>query len=131
VPAKGGRPRIIYLSAEALRLMQCVPSRGQSEFLFPGPVTGKPSSIYKGWNRIRTAAGLRDVRLHDLRHTYASILVNANVSLYVVKQLLGHKTLRMAQRYSHLNDKTLSNAAKLIDVAVQAALEQNKLIPEP
>jgi integrase len=128
-PAKGGRPRVIRLNDAALRLLHAMPSRGQSDFVFPGPSTGKPTSIYKGWNRIREAAGLRDVRLHDLRHTFASILVNENVSLYVVKELLGHKTLRMAQRYSHLNDKTLSNAAKLVDAAVQAALEKNKLTP--
>ena len=54
--------------------------------------------IYNAWDRIRHRAGLADVRLHDLRHSFASLLVNRGVSLYVVQGLLGHASPRMTQR---------------------------------
>ena len=66
------------------------------------------------WDRIRRRAGLADVRLHDLRHWFASFLVNQGVSLYVVQGLLGHSQVRMTQRYAHLAPQTLLDAAEVV-----------------
>jgi len=72
------------------------------------------------WRRIRARAGLADVRLHDLRHSFASFLVNEVVSLYVVQALLGHANARTTQRCAHLASDTLSDATEIVDGIVAA-----------
>jgi len=64
---------------------------------------------------------LADVRLHDLRHSFASFLVNQGVSLYVVQGLLGHTQARMTQRYAHLAPQTLLDAAEVVASLIQGA----------
>lgn len=62
-------------------------------YLFTSPITNKPYvTIYNSWNTARIKAGLKDVRIHDLRHSYASALVNGGRSLYEVQTLLGRST---------------------------------------
>lgn len=113
--AKSGRPRTIHLNSAALELLRSIPRIDGNPFIFPSPVTGRPSpSLHFPWWRIRERAGLSDVRLHDLRHSFASFLVNQGVSLYVVQGLLGHTQARTTQRYAHLANDTLSGAAEMI-----------------
>ena len=73
------------------------------------------------WRRIRHRAGLPEMRLHDLRHSYASFLVNQGVSLFVVQQLLGHTQTRTTQRYAHLAPKTLLDATEIVSTLVGSA----------
>jgi integrase len=68
-------------------------------------------SIFNSWNTARTAAGLPEVRVHDLRHSFASFLINAGRSLYEVQKILGHTQIRTTQRYAHLSQETLLDAA--------------------
>ena len=113
--AKSGKARQIALNSEAIALLQSVDRIPGNPYVFPSPITGNPSaSLYFPWNRVRIAAGLAGVRLHDLRHSFASFLVNKGVSLYVVQGLLGHTQPRMTQRYAHLSPSTLADAADLI-----------------
>ena len=113
--AKSGRPRSIHLNSAALELLRSIARSDRNPFVFPSPVTGRPSpSLHFPWWRIRERAGLSDVRLHDLRHSFASFLVNQGVSLYVVQGLLGHTQARTTQRYAHLANDTLSGAAEMI-----------------
>jgi integrase len=110
--SKSGKPRAIALNAPALSLLRAIP-RTDNPYIFPSPVNGKPSaSLFFPWDRIRKRAGLKDVRLHDLRHSYASFLVNQGISLYVVQGLLGHAHSRTTQRYAHLAHETLLDAAE-------------------
>ena len=99
--SKSGKPRAIALNGQALALLRAIPRPDGNPFVFPSPVNGKPSaSLFFPWDRIRKRAGLADVRLHDLRHSYASFLVNQGISLYVVQGLLGHAHSRTTQRYA-------------------------------
>jgi integrase len=113
--SKSGKPRAIALNAQAMAVLRSVEPGDGSAFIFPAPKTGRPSpSLYFPWQRIRVRAGLPDLRLHDLRHSFASFLVNNGVSLYVVQGLLGHAHARFTQRYAHLTPDTLLEAAETV-----------------
>ena len=116
--SKNGKKRHIPLSPSLLSLLNEIPRK--SIYLFPSPITGNPyNNIHGAWNTARIKAGLGDVRLHDLRHSFASALVNAGRSLYEVQTLLGHSSLKMTQRYAHLSNESLmkavSCASKLLE----------------
>jgi integrase len=113
--SKTGRPRTIALNGQALALLRAITPLPGNPYIFPSSVTGRPSaSLHFPWVRIRERAMLDDVRLHDLRHSYASFLVNNGVSLYVVQGLLGHTQPRTTQRYAHLAQDTLLEAAEVV-----------------
>jgi integrase len=113
--SKTGRPRSIALNGQALALLRSIAPVPGNPYIFPSPVTGRPSaSLHFPWARIRERALLDDVRLHDLRHSFASFLVNKGISLYVVQGLLGHTQPRTTQRYAHLSQDTLLEAAEVV-----------------
>lgn len=117
--SKTGRSRVITLSGVALQLLRSIERLPGNPFIFPSSLTGRPCpSLHFPWLRIRKASGLLDIRLHDLRHSFASFLVNEGVSLYVVQGLLGHTQPRMTQRYAHLAQQTLSDAAEMVPTAL-------------
>jgi integrase len=129
--AKSGKPRWIALSPSALSLLQSLRRDAQGEHIFPSGVTGRPCpSLWFPWRRIRARAGLEDVRLHDLRHSFASFLVNEGVSLYVVQALLGHANARTTQRYAHLANDTLSDATVIVDGIVTAQSRAGAAAPD-
>jgi integrase len=120
--SKSGKPRHIALNAQALALLRAIPRADNNPYIFPSPLNGRPSpSLFFPWDRIRQRAGLLDVRLHDLRHSYASFLVNQGISLYVVQGLLGHAHARTTQRYAHLAHETLLHAAERVGDVIDNA----------
>ena len=109
--SKTGKPRHVPLSEEAIAVFKAVPRFDKCPYIVPNPKTLKPFiTIYNSWDSARRAAKLPDVRIHDLRHSHASNLVNAGQSLYVVAKVLGHSNTRTSERYAHLDSGVLLNA---------------------
>jgi integrase len=117
--SKTGKARHVPLSAGMLTLLAEIPRFDGCRFVVPNPVTLRPYvSIFVAWDTARKKAGLADVRLHDLRHSFASFLINSGRSIYEVQKILGHTQIKTTQRYSHLSQETLLDAA---DAAMDAA----------
>ena len=113
VETKNGEDRTIRLCDRAYETLKKLGPRKQGiVFLF----NGKPiKRVQKAFVRARERAGLKDVRFHDLRHTFASRLVQAGIPLYDVMHLTGHKSLAMVQRYSHLAPDYQTKAISALD----------------
>lgn len=113
--SKSGGPRHILLSGAALGVLRGLRATAASEWIFPSRNPDRPiSDIFGFWKALRCRLGLGDVRIHDLRHTFASILVSSGQSLYVVQKLLGHKRPETTIRYAHLNDRPLRRAVEAV-----------------
>ncbi|MGO9607825.1 MAG: tyrosine-type recombinase/integrase [Candidatus Binataceae bacterium] len=98
-----------------------------AQYVFPGKVPGQPVvDIKKSWASIRNAAGLGKVRLHDLRHTFASHLASKGVSLHIVGKLLGHTRSETTMRYAHLADEALREATGQFGALVENAGENRQ-----
>jgi site-specific recombinase XerD len=83
-----------------------------SEYLFINEVTGKPfTNFFRAWDSARQKANMPDLRVHDLRHSFASFLVNGGRSIYEVQTILGHSQIKTTQRYAHLSNGSLVSAA--------------------
>jgi integrase len=107
--AKTG-PRTIYLGRPARDLLATI-SRGDSDFVFPDArKDGHAEVDYNIWARIRVAAGLDDVRLHDLRHTFGSHAAMNGVSQPTIAMVLGHALFETTDRYTHLSDSSVRDA---------------------
>jgi len=103
----------VPLSEAACRLLAEMRARaGDAEWLFPARRTPHRLDIDDAWGVLRKTANIPDVRLHDLRHTYASVLASAGLSLPVIGALLGHSTPTTTHRYAHLFDDPLRAATE-------------------
>jgi integrase len=112
---KQRRMEHVPVSSVALEILRQMKEQADSPFLFPGKVPGEPlKDPKKAWDTIRKKAGTPDVRIHDLRHTYASHLVSSGLSLSIVGKLLGHTQASTTQRYAHLADAPLREATELL-----------------
>jgi len=112
--SKSGKVRRIPISPKLQSIIQSIP-KYDSPYLFPSFKTKLPMKKFEyHWYKIRKEANLDNVRLHDLRHTFASTLVNAGVSLYEVQKLLGHSNISITQRYAHLSNNSLFNAVCVV-----------------
>jgi integrase len=92
-------------------------------FVLPGTIAGKHFvGLPRVWERLRKRAELPGVRLHDLRHSFASAGVAAGDSLLVIGKLLGHHDAKTTSRYAHLADDPLKAAANRISTQIAAAM---------
>jgi len=120
---KSGNARHVPLNDGAMRILGMVRGVSRSEFVFGNPKTGTHyKHIFYAWDVARKRAGLPDVRLHDLRHTFASMLVNNGRNLYEVQKLLGHTQVKTTQRYAHLARETLVEASNVGAMSMASAL---------
>jgi integrase len=120
--SKSKRIRSVPLNDSAIEVLDQLGTEGQSEYLFVSGKTGAHlSNIHKVWDRLRKKAELPHLRLHDLRHQYASFLVNSGRSLYEVQKILGHSSHSVTERYAHLSSKSLMDAANTASVMIKGA----------
>jgi len=111
--SKTGKPRHVPLSTAALAVIEALPRFGGCPWLVPNPATRKPFvAIQHSWDRARRVAGLPGLRIHDLRHSAASFMVNSGVDLFAVGKVLGHASYQSTQRYAHLANDTLLAAVE-------------------
>jgi len=115
---KSGKVRHVPLSRGALELLNKLQNQTKLDHMgkraiFANPETGKPFiSFFYSWNSARVRAGMPEFRIHDLRHSFASYLVNAGRSLYEVQELLGHADIKTTSRYAHLSRERLAQAVE-------------------
>jgi integrase len=103
-----------------------------NEYVITGTVPGQAiSDLQKPWRRIRKRAVLPDVRIHDLRHTYASNAVMQGLSLPMVGKLLGHTQIQTTMRYAHLADDHVREAARKVSAELGLQFESGKLSDKP
>lgn len=104
----------VPLSASSVELLRAIRETTPGPYVFPGK-NGRPlTDVKRTWETVRQAAGVDGVRLHDLRHTYASILASEGLSLPVIGALLGHTQTQTTARYSHLFDDPLRAATERV-----------------
>lgn len=127
--SKNGRARRIILSKAAVNAFISVRETAEhlmlptnpSDYVIINPITRTAyHSFYATWFQVRKAANLDDLRIHDLRHTFASVLINKGVSIYEVQTLLGHSTIQMTQRYAHLAPDRLQNRTEIVGNVIES-----------
>lgn len=125
--SKTGR-KTIHLPKQAVDELRTLHRLKGNPYVIVGAVEGKPlQNIRKPWKRIVTEAGLDNaIRLHDLRHTYASLAVRNGIDLYRAGKMLGHHNVETTQRYAHLEDKAFKETAIAIGDAISKLTERDK-----
>jgi integrase len=129
---KTKRTEYVPLSNAALGLLSAMRAEAdpRSPYLFPGDAPNKPlSDIKKLWKSLCRTAGLQKLRLHDLRHSYASNLVSKGVSLHIVGKLLGHTQPQTTARYAHLDDAALRDATENFSARLSPANKGRLVVP--
>jgi len=113
--SKSKKVHYIPLSDAAIELLQSLPRQDDIPWVFFNPKTKKPPvSMTCAWDTIRKKVGIPEVRLHDLRHSFASFLVNSGRSLYEVQKLLGHHDPKVTMRYAHLSPQSMLEAVNIV-----------------
>lgn len=113
--AKSGKTRHIPLNSAAVDVLKRWGQQGdQKGLVFPNPAGGQMNSIKTAWGKLMKDAKIKDFRFHDLRHDFASRLVMGGGDLYRVKELLGHGSIEITQRYARLAPHTLAEAVEVI-----------------
>ena len=123
--SKSRKTRSIPLNPTAIQILESLGTRDKYDHPFIGR-RGKLTTINRVWDRLRNDAGLPHLRLHDLRHNYASFLINSGRSLYDVQKILGHSDPTVTQRYAHLSTKSLQDAASSASDIINAAMSESR-----
>jgi integrase len=121
--SKTGR-KPVYLSAAAQAVLAALPRIEGNPHIIAGVKDGEPrADLQRPWGAVRRAAGVEGVRLHDLRHSFASVGAGASLGLPIIGKLLGHTQASTTARYAHLDADPLRRAADTIGATIAAALD--------
>ena len=124
LPDSKSGPRTVWLSSAARAVIDAIPRYSPDcPYLFPArPPTRPIDTIQRQWDRIRDEAGLPGLRLHDLRHSWASTAAMNGVDMVTIAKLLGHALVETTERYVHLSDRSVADAADRVSNRIHAAL---------
>ena len=115
--------RVVPLSAQATKLLTGLPRLPDNPWVIPGKRPGTHmTELDDAWRTVRAPAGLSDVRLHDLRHSYASRALALGESLPVIGKLLGHSKMETTARYAHLARDSAQEAAERVAASIAVDL---------
>ena len=111
LPDSKSGPRTVWLSSAARAVIDTIPRYSPDcPFLFPArPPTRHIDNFEYQWHRIRNEAGLPGLRIHDLRHSWASVAAMNGVDMVTVAKLLGHALVETTERYTHLSDQSVAD----------------------
>jgi integrase len=113
----------IYLSAAAIAILSTLPHFEGNPHIIPGERAGQPrADLKRPWAAVTKAAGLDGVRIHDLRHSFASIGAGASLALPIIGKLLGHSQAATTHRYAHLDADPVRRASETIGATIAAAM---------
>jgi integrase len=117
--------KVVHLGAPAMKIIASIKEVAGNPYLLPGRKDGTHvTDLQAAWERIRKTAGLEDVRIHDLRHSFASMGAASGDSLMVIGALLGHRSAKTTERYAHLADHPVKAAADRISHEIARHLEE-------
>lgn len=116
----GAKP--VYLNEHAMEVLRNLRSEGSEWVLPSADLSRHIVNLRKPWTRIRSAASIEDVRLHDLRHTFASVAVSSGESMPMIGKMLGHTQAKTTQKYAHLDDDPVKAASERIGQTIQNAM---------
>jgi integrase len=123
--------KLIYLNDAAKGLLRTMPRKQGNPHVIPGHKPGAHLvELQKAWRRIRAKANLDDVRIHDLRHSFASVAVGAGMSLPLIGKLLGHTQPATTARYAHLAVDPMKAASELVGSEIMAAMIPHAATPK-
>jgi integrase len=121
-PGRKSGARTIYLSDAVVELLRSIPH--VEPYVIAGAKPGEPyKNLGRAWMVARALVGLKDVRLHDLRHSYASFAAGKGLSLPMIGKLLGHKVPATTARYAHLAKDVVSDVSDQLGAAMTAVIE--------
>ena len=121
--SKNGKLRHVILNPMAIGLLERRSRLLGNPFVFPGKEAGKQLvNPQKAFNRVLTKISITNFRIHDLRHSFASLAINNGASLYEVQHLLGHSQAKTTSRYAHLGDDTLRKVSDNISNMISNAI---------
>lgn len=116
--------KAIPVGAPVLSLLSKLPRLERNPYVIPGKNKGGHLiGLQKTWSKVRQRAALDDVRLHDLRHSFASMGARSGESLLVIGKVLGHSTSSATTRYAHLSDDPVKDAARAISAEMSSYLD--------
>ena len=125
---KSGKKRLIPVNKDVYAVLVRIKGETQAgKYVFPNPKTEQPyTEVKKSFKAACKRAGISDLRFHDLRHTFATRLIGLGVDLITVRDLLGHFSVRVTQRYTHSNQNQKEDAVRKLNQKTQKGTKNSE-----
>ncbi len=127
LPTSKTGPKVVHLDRATVEILGGLPHMANNRFVIAGDKAGAHLvNLQKAWRRLRAKAGLSDVRIHDLRHSFASVAAGAGMSLPMIGKLLGHSQPATTARYAHLAADPVRQASEEVGSEIAALMQTKK-----